>query len=149
MNDVIGLAQGQINRIDHLVVQFVRPADMPAADRTLARQSSRLCGRHSQPAFRRSTSPMPQPCSPDSLPRQRQRWPRSRHNTRASCEPPNPPRVGRSACNLPQTGTGTFRSALEDADQGGGRSVAEWFMLFVFGISAASAVAALYARHEQ
>ena len=28
-------------------------------------------------------------------------------------------------------------------------SVAEWFMVFVFGISAASAVAALYARHQQ
>jgi hypothetical protein len=27
--------------------------------------------------------------------------------------------------------------------------VAEWFMLFVFGISAGSAVAALYARHQQ
>jgi hypothetical protein len=27
--------------------------------------------------------------------------------------------------------------------------VAEWFMLFVFGISAGSAVAALYARHQE
>jgi hypothetical protein len=33
--------------------------------------------------------------------------------------------------------------------RGGGRSVADWFMLFVFGISAGSAVAALYARHQQ
>jgi hypothetical protein len=33
--------------------------------------------------------------------------------------------------------------------RGGGRSVAEWFMLFVFGISAGSAVAALHARHQQ
>jgi hypothetical protein len=27
--------------------------------------------------------------------------------------------------------------------------VAEWFMLFVFSISAGSAVAALYVRHQQ
>ena len=31
----------------------------------------------------------------------------------------------------------------------GGEIVAEWFMLFVFGISAGSAAAALYARHQQ
>jgi hypothetical protein len=31
----------------------------------------------------------------------------------------------------------------------GGEIVAEWLMLFVFGISAGSAVAALYARHQQ
>jgi len=33
--------------------------------------------------------------------------------------------------------------------RGGGGIVAEWFMLFVFGVSAGSAVAALYARHQQ
>ena len=32
---------------------------------------------------------------------------------------------------------------------GGGEIVAELFMLFVFGISAGSAVAALHARHQQ
>jgi alpha-beta hydrolase superfamily lysophospholipase len=32
---------------------------------------------------------------------------------------------------------------------GGREIVAEWLMLFVFGISAGSAVAALYARHQQ
>jgi hypothetical protein len=32
---------------------------------------------------------------------------------------------------------------------GGGEIVAEWFMLFVFSISAGSAVAALYVRHQQ
>jgi hypothetical protein len=53
------------------------------------------------------------------------------------------------ACNLPQMGTGAFGSARKSLTRGGGRSVAEWFMLFVFGISAASAVAALYARHQQ
>jgi hypothetical protein len=31
----------------------------------------------------------------------------------------------------------------------GGEIVAEWLMLFVFGISAGSAVAASYARHQQ
>jgi len=31
---------------------------------------------------------------------------------------------------------------------GRGEIVAEWFMLFVFGISAGSAVAALYALHQ-
>jgi hypothetical protein len=45
-------------------------------------------------------------------------------------------------------GRGALRSALE-GNQGGGEIVAEWFMLFVFGISAGSAVAALYARHQQ
>jgi alpha-beta hydrolase superfamily lysophospholipase len=33
--------------------------------------------------------------------------------------------------------------------RGGGGIVAEWFMLFVFGVSAGSAVAALYARQQQ
>ena len=32
---------------------------------------------------------------------------------------------------------------------GGGEIVAELFMLIVFGITAGSAVAALYARHQQ
>jgi hypothetical protein len=46
-------------------------------------------------------------------------------------------------------GRGASRSALEGPQPGRREIVAEWFMLLVFGISAGSAVAALYARHEQ
>jgi hypothetical protein len=42
-----------------------------------------------------------------------------------------------------------FEVLWKSLARGGGEIVAEWFMLFVFGISAASAVAALYARHQQ
>jgi hypothetical protein len=35
MNDTTDLARGQINGSDELLVQLIRPADIPAADRTL------------------------------------------------------------------------------------------------------------------
>jgi hypothetical protein len=58
-------------------------------------------------------------------------------------------RIRRTACNLPQMGKEHLEALWKALTRGGGEIVAEWFMLFVFGISAGSAVAALYARHQQ
>jgi hypothetical protein len=60
-----------------------------------------------------------------------------------------PPPIRRAGCNPGQRVKKHSRSALEGTNEGGRRSMAELFMLFVFGISAGSAVAALHARHQQ
>jgi hypothetical protein len=54
----------------------------------------------------------------------------------------------RTACNLPQMGNEHLEALWKALTREGGEIVAEWFMLFVFGISAGSAAAALYARHQ-